>query len=70
LVLRSADRLAADGRHLAALSPERVLDRGYAVVRRKGSVVRRAGQVLAGQAVDVQLAEGRLAARVEEVLDG
>ena len=69
-LLRSADRLAADGRHLSALSPARVLHRGYAVVRLEGSVVRRAGQVSAGQAVDVQLAEGGLAARVEEVLDG
>jgi exodeoxyribonuclease VII large subunit len=69
-LLRSADRLAADARHLAALSPARVLHRGYAVVRRKGSVVRRAGQVAPGQAVDVQLAAGRLAARVEEVADG
>jgi exodeoxyribonuclease VII large subunit len=69
-LLRSADRLAADGRHLAALSPARVLHRGYAVVRLQSSVVRRAGQVSAGQAVDVQLAEGGLSARVEEVLDG
>jgi exodeoxyribonuclease VII large subunit len=69
-LLRSADRLAADARHLAALSPARVLHRGYAVVRREGSVVRRAGQVSPGQAVDVQLATGRLAARVEEVVDG
>ena len=34
-----------------------------------GAVVRRAGQVATGQPIDVQLAEGRLAARVEEVLD-
>ena len=67
---RSADRLAADARHLSALSPARVLQRGYAVVRVEGTVIRRANQVIAGQPVEVQLAEGRLAARVEEVLDG
>jgi exodeoxyribonuclease VII large subunit len=69
-LLRSADRLVADARHLGALSPARVLQRGYAVVRLDDAVVRRADQVSAGQAVDVQLATGRLAARVEEVLDG
>ncbi|HSS10439.1 MAG TPA: exodeoxyribonuclease VII large subunit [Acidimicrobiales bacterium] len=68
---RSGDRLAADAKHLFALSPARVLERGYAVVRVAGGpVVRRADQVVAGQPVEVQLAAGRLAARVEEVLDG
>jgi exodeoxyribonuclease VII large subunit len=70
-VQRAAATLAADRRHLDALSPASVLDRGYAVVRIPGGVVlRRAGQVAVGQAIDVQLAAGRLAARVEEVLDG
>jgi exodeoxyribonuclease VII large subunit len=69
-LLRSADRLAADARHLVALSPARVLERGYAVVRVPGGpIVRRADQVVAGQPVEVLLAAGRLAARVEEVLD-
>ncbi len=67
---RDQANLAADRRHLDALSPARVLERGYAVVRIPGgAVVRRAGQVATGQPIDVQLAEGRLAARVEEVLD-
>jgi exodeoxyribonuclease VII large subunit len=64
----AAERVAADGRQLAALAPARVLERGYAVVRRPdGAVVRRAGEVVAGQLVHVQLAAGRLDARVEEV---
>ena len=55
-------------RQMDALSPARVLERGYAVVRRRdGQVVRWAGQVAAGDAVDVQLAAGRLAATVDEV---
>jgi exodeoxyribonuclease VII large subunit len=67
---RAEGRLAADARHLRALDPHRVLERGYAVVRHPdGSVVRRAGQVTAGDVVDVQLAAGRLSARVEEVSD-
>jgi exodeoxyribonuclease VII large subunit len=52
-----------------ALSPVRVLERGYAVVRAAadGAVVRSAGDVAAGAALDVQLASGRLAATVDEV---
>jgi exodeoxyribonuclease VII large subunit len=66
----AAERVAADRRHLGALSPVRVLERGYAVVRRTdGTVVRSAGQLAAGDSVDVQLAKGRVGAVVEEVGD-
>ena len=59
--------LAAEWRQVEALSPMRVLERGYAVVRRAdGSVVRAAADVAAGDAIDVQVASGRIAARVEE----
>jgi exodeoxyribonuclease VII large subunit len=64
----AADRLAALRRELDALSPTRVLDRGYAVVRTAdGTVVRRAAQVSTGERLTVGLAHGRLGARVEEV---
>ncbi len=63
-------RLDAEGRHLRALSPQHVLERGYAVVRRSnGDVVRRASQVAPGEPVQVRLASGRLTARVEHVDD-
>jgi exodeoxyribonuclease VII large subunit len=70
-VARAQGRLEADARHLYALSPQRVLERGYAVVRDPaGTVVRRADQVAPGDRIDVQAAAGRLAARVEEVFNG
>ena len=60
--------LAAARREMEALSPVRVLERGYAVVRGPdGSVLRAADAALAGQRVDVQLAAGRLGATVDEV---
>ena len=60
-------RLEAERRHLRALSPQHVLERGYAVVRRPdGEVVRRSSQVGPGQAVDIRLAEGQLVATVDE----
>jgi exodeoxyribonuclease VII large subunit len=64
-------RLAAGRRHLEALDPTRVLTRGYAIVRTPdGQVLRRAGDTRTGSELDVQLARGRLTARVEEVDDG
>ncbi len=61
-------RLAAARRHLDALSPARVLERGYAVVRDgDGAVVRDAAAVMAGTSLDVQLAAGGLAVRVDQV---
>ena len=61
-------RLDASARHLDALSPARVLERGYAVVRGAGgAVLRDAGHVEVGERLDVELAAGRLAARVEAV---
>ena len=62
------EHMAALDRHLEALSPVRVLERGYAVVRTAdGAVLRDAGRVQPDEAIDVQLAAGRLGARVEQV---
>jgi exodeoxyribonuclease VII large subunit len=53
---------------LEALSPVRVLERGYAVVRdADGAVVRDAAAMSEGAHVDVQLAAGRLGAVVDRV---
>ena len=58
-------RLTGLFRSVEALSPARVLDRGYAVVRAAdGSVVRRAADVVAGTVVSVTVAEGTFAAEV------
>jgi exodeoxyribonuclease VII large subunit len=58
------DRSAA---RLQALSPLATLARGYAIVRARGAVVRDAGSVAAGDAVEIALARGALTARVEDV---
>lgn len=60
--------LAAAWRHLGALSPARVLERGYAVVRDEaGAVVRDAADVVMGGGLDVELASGHVDVRVERV---
>lgn len=62
------ERLGSGRRHLEALSPGRVLERGYAVIRSAGgAVVRSTDQVAPGDSVDIQLARGRFAAEVGEV---
>jgi exodeoxyribonuclease VII large subunit len=60
----ATDQAAA---RLRALSPRATLERGYAIVRRGSEILRAAADVEPGAAVDVELARGRLAARVEEV---
>ena len=81
-VLRLGDRLRASpalllerrragvelaGARLRALSPRATLERGYAIVRAGGDVLRDAASVRPGDAVEVELAAGALGARVEDV---
>lgn len=68
-VLRErAQCLAALGAQLGQLNPEAVLGRGYAVVRDgSGAIVREARALRPGDAIDVTVAAGRIAARVESV---
>ena len=55
-------RLASE---LRALSPQRTLDRGYAVVQAADAVVRDPAQVASGAALRIRLAGGELAATAE-----
>ena len=55
------------GARLRALSPQATLERGYAIVRARDEVVRTAGRLADGERVDVLLAQGGFAARVEEL---
>lgn len=52
---------------LAVLSPRATLERGYAIVRAEGSVVRAASALGPGRRVEVELAAGGFGARVEDV---
>ena len=66
LLERRRGRLDQAAARLTALSPRATLERGYAVVRRAGGIVRSGNAVAPGEAVDVELAEGGFGARVEE----
>jgi exodeoxyribonuclease VII large subunit len=58
--------LGALQRHARALSPQHVVERGFAIVRRvDGTVVRGPDQVAPGEIVEVTVARGVIAARVE-----
>jgi len=64
---RRRARLGALAGRLDALSPLRVLERGYAVCTAAGDgrVVTRVGQVEAGDLLDIRVLDGSVAARVE-----
>jgi exodeoxyribonuclease VII large subunit len=51
---------------LRALSPRATLDRGYAIVRTAGSIVRSSTEVATGTEVDVELGTGGFGATVED----
>ena len=64
-------RLQTAAALLSSLSPLAVLGRGYSIVRRRpdGLILRRAGDVAAGQEIDVRLAAGSLRARIMKILE-
>ena len=51
-------------RALHAVSPNRTLERGYAIIYREGGIVRDAGDVAVGESITARLARGRLDATV------
>ncbi|MXV74035.1 exodeoxyribonuclease VII large subunit [Candidatus Poribacteria bacterium] len=65
----SENRLHTLAQRLDALSPLATLKRGYSISRKTdGAVVTTAEQVSVGDRIEVQLAQGHLACRVEEFL--
>ena len=65
LVERRRAALGQTGGRLRALSPRATLERGYAIVRRDGELVRTIAGVAAGDAIAVEVADGSFGARVE-----
>lgn len=66
-LLRRRGRLEQFTTHLQAISPLRVLERGYALVfDSDGRVVKDAGQVQPGESLTAQVARGRIRATVTE----
>lgn len=67
LLERSNARLAAGAARLDALSPLRVLERGYAVARdANGRVLRRVAQFTPGSPFQLRVQDGEIAARVSD----
>lgn len=67
LVERRRAALEGAAGRLRALSPRATLERGYAIVRLQGHVLRAATSTMPGDSIGVELAAGSLVARVEEV---
>jgi exodeoxyribonuclease VII large subunit len=66
LVERRRAALEQTAGRLRALSPSATLERGYAIVRSQGVILRDAGSLTGGDHVDVELGQGGFGARVEE----
>ena len=64
-VERKRARLEHAAGRLRALSPRATLQRGYAIVRAHEEIVRSAAAVSPGEALEVEVADGRFGARVE-----
>lgn len=65
-VERESQRLLGLWKRLQAASPASVLNRGFAIVRDgEGRAITRAAELKAGQRVEIELGDGRGAARVE-----
>jgi exodeoxyribonuclease VII large subunit len=67
VVERRRSALERSAARLRALSPLATLERGYAIVRRDGAVVRGAAEVTPGDEIDVRVAGGGFGATVGEV---
>jgi len=66
LLSARAARVAAHARALQALDPNRVIGRGYALVRNEhGQLVTDSGQLRSGQPLELELARGTAQVRVE-----
>lgn len=70
VVDRDGQRLALASGRLDALSPLRVLARGYAIVssEESGTIVTAAEQVAAGDGLNIRLAKGQLTATVKRII--
>ena len=68
LLEQERQRLAQARRLLRALSPSHLLERGFSLVRTsQGELVRSVLQLQQGDCVVVQLADGELGARVDDI---
>jgi exodeoxyribonuclease VII large subunit len=64
LLERRRSALSATAGRLRALSPRATLERGYAIVRANGAVLREAAESTQGDRLEIELARGTLAATV------
>jgi exodeoxyribonuclease VII large subunit len=65
LVERRRAALGQAGGRLRALSPRATLERGYAIVRHQGELIRSATTIGSGDEIAVEVADGSFGARVE-----
>lgn len=68
-VERSQHRVETLSRRLEALSPRRVLERGFAVVQSRKGILTKAAETAPGERLSIYLADGALGAEVRRIFD-
>jgi exodeoxyribonuclease VII large subunit len=66
-VERKRAALESSAGRLRVLSPQKTLERGYAIVRTESNLVMASADVTPGARIDVRVADGAFGARVEEI---
>ena len=67
ILAAATDRILAQRALLAAYSPAEALERGYALIRRNGEIVRQAQDVAVGAIVEIETRDSRMKARIEQI---
>lgn len=67
VVQRVGESLRTLGELLASLDPKRVLERGYALLRRQGKLVRRTEDIHIDETIEGSLANGKFSAIIKEI---
>jgi len=66
-LIRASQELATRQQLLVALAPESILQRGYAIVRSGGKIIRSGRQLQDQQQLEVQLSDSHVTAQVEDI---
>lgn len=68
LLERCQNEISSQRQLLAALNPEAILRRGYAIVRSEGRAIRSVGSLKTGGIVNIRLADGKFDAGVQQII--
>lgn len=66
-IKRQGERVLAFNKNLHALNPLKILERGYCLALKEGTIIRSRGEVKSGERLRILVSDGEIICRVEEV---